>query len=201
MLRPLSQAQDAVARLEASLTVASDPVVEGLRARLAYREASGWLAQCGAWIHPLDLALREANLTGSVHAALVGGRLRETMPATATWRAALQDVPDDQAIARGFTLARLWRRLAELRTWRPLADAASLRQALALLGAPSLEEPALQAWLDVQRAQPALPALIVAGQAAQAWQETGPGRDQAGRGGGRGGGVPRRLPVAGGGLR
>jgi len=41
LLMPLAQAQDAVARLEAS---ASPAIIEGLRARMAYREAAGWLA-------------------------------------------------------------------------------------------------------------------------------------------------------------
>ncbi|HST75419.1 MAG TPA: hypothetical protein VLJ20_08610, partial [Acetobacteraceae bacterium] len=43
---------------------------DGLRARLALREAAGGLAHPhGAWVHPTDLALREAGLTGSLTAA------------------------------------------------------------------------------------------------------------------------------------
>jgi hypothetical protein len=61
---------------------ASDRVAEGLRRRLALREAAGWLAHQGAWIHPTDLALREAGLTGSYTAAAITGRLRTTLPAT-----------------------------------------------------------------------------------------------------------------------
>lgn len=67
LLQPLAEAQDAVARLEASAAAASPAVVAGLRARVAYREAAGWLAHTHTWVHPRDLALRDAGVTGSVH--------------------------------------------------------------------------------------------------------------------------------------
>ena len=44
LLVPLAQAQEAVTRLEARAEGASAPVAEGLRARKAYREATGWLS-------------------------------------------------------------------------------------------------------------------------------------------------------------
>jgi hypothetical protein len=69
LLAPLAAAQDALARLEASAAAASAAVQEGLRARIALREAAGWLAHHGSWIHPTDLALREAGLGGSYTAA------------------------------------------------------------------------------------------------------------------------------------
>ena len=65
LLVPLADAADAMARLEASAAAAPPPVAEGLRARVAYREAAGWVAHAHTWIHPRDLALREAGLTGS----------------------------------------------------------------------------------------------------------------------------------------
>src|SRR3984893_16233160 len=43
LLSPLARAQDAVARLEARTEAASEAVAEGLRARMAYLEAAGWL--------------------------------------------------------------------------------------------------------------------------------------------------------------
>jgi hypothetical protein len=42
--RSVADAADAIARLEASVAAASTSVAEGLRARVAYREAVGWLA-------------------------------------------------------------------------------------------------------------------------------------------------------------
>ena len=63
----LAEAQDAVARLEATAATASPTVIEGLRARVAYREAAGWLAHTHTWIHPCDLALRDAGPTGVRH--------------------------------------------------------------------------------------------------------------------------------------
>ena len=69
LLLPLARAQDALARLEASAAAASAAVQEGLWTRLSFREAAGWLAHQGYWIHPIDLALRDAGLTGSYAAA------------------------------------------------------------------------------------------------------------------------------------
>src|ERR1700750_331066 len=65
LLAPLARAQEAVIRLDASAEAAPASLAEGLRARLAYREASGWLAYSHVWIHPRDLALRDAGLTAS----------------------------------------------------------------------------------------------------------------------------------------
>src|SRR5271166_577718 len=83
LLVPLARAQDAVARLESRIEAASPVVAEGLRARTSYREASGWLAHAHIWIHPQDLALRDAGLTGSYGAAARAGRLESELPATA----------------------------------------------------------------------------------------------------------------------
>ena len=82
ILLPLAEAQDALARLEASIEASSPAVAEGLRARIGFIEAAGWLAHVGAPAHPRDLALREAGLTGSYTIALVAGRLRREMPAS-----------------------------------------------------------------------------------------------------------------------
>src|SRR6516164_6622324 len=75
LLTPLARAQDALARLEARAEMASDAVAEGLRARMSYLEAAGWLRCAHVWIHPRDLALRDNVLTGSYAAAMASDRL------------------------------------------------------------------------------------------------------------------------------
>ena len=47
------------------------------------------------------------------------------------WRPALGL---DIVVNRALRLARLWRRMAELRSWRPLADADAVRKTLKSLG-------------------------------------------------------------------
>ena len=134
LLLPLAEAQDTVARLEATAATASSAVVEGLRARVAYREAAGWLAHAHTWIHPRDLALRDAGLTGSYTAAALAGRLDVELP-TMTARDSKPDVvPSDDVVGSALRLARLWRRLAEHRTWRPVADAPAVRETLRFPG-------------------------------------------------------------------
>src|SRR5262249_41935800 len=123
LLLPLARAQDAVTRLETRAEVASPPVAEGLRERLSFREASGWLAHCHIWIHPHDLALRDRGVTGSYGAAFRAGRLPAEIPATAAVASDFEVPPSDIVVHQALRLARMWRRLAEFRTWRPLANA------------------------------------------------------------------------------
>src|SRR5271165_5702016 len=120
LLAPLADAADAMARLEASVAAASPAVAEGLRARVAYREAAGWLAHAHMWIHPRDLALRDAGLTGSYAGAALAGRLEAQLPTMTKGGSTPDVVPSDQMIGTALRLARLWRRLAEHRTWRPV---------------------------------------------------------------------------------
>ena len=115
LLIPLARAQDAVARLEASVAAAPDDVAAGLRARLALFEAAGFLAHCGPAVHPHDLALRDTNLTGSYTLAALTGRLREAAPWTIA-DGADADAADDHLVAHALAYARHWRRLAELAT-------------------------------------------------------------------------------------
>ncbi len=187
LLLPLAGASAALARLDARLETADPAVGEGLRARIALREAAGWLAhQHATWVHPIDLGLREAGLTGSLIAAAMAGRLRDALPATTHAGAAAADamasaVAEDRAIAQALQLGRLWRRLAEHRSWAPLAETASLRQLLAQLGDHAQTEDGLADWLgrfasrraaaSSAAAGGALPALVLAAQAAQAWPE------------------------------
>jgi HTH DNA binding domain len=168
LLLPLAQAQDALARLEAAAAAASAPVREGLWSRLAFREAAGWLAHQGHWIHPIDLALRDAGLAGSYAAARLGQRLPSVLPATSDASEPLQHVPEDQEVALALTVARLWRRLCQSQTWRPLQDPEALAAIL-----PSLGESAAPLAERLERLRPSddLPTLITAGLLVRDWQE------------------------------
>ena len=161
-----------MAHHQATAAAASAAVREGLWARLAFREASGWLAHQGHWIHPVDLALRDAGLTGSYAAARLGERLPSVLPATASAIETVPEVPEDQEIALALTVARLWRRLVESRTWRPLQDPDVLAAALAPLGEG--DPPAVLAE-RLQRLRPPedLPPLLVAGLLARDWEQAG----------------------------
>jgi hypothetical protein len=172
LLLPLAQAQDALARLEAAAAAASIPVREGLWARLAFREAAGWLAHQGHWIHPIDLALRDAGLTGSYAAAQVRRRLPSVLPATIAAADQPQQVPEDQEVALALTIARFWRRLAESQTWRPLRDVRALAATLTPLGEG--RDPAQFAErLEQLRSPGELPTLVAAGVFARDWEQPG----------------------------
>jgi hypothetical protein len=80
--RPADRGQDALARLDARAAAAPEPLRAGLRARLAFREAAGWLAASGAWVHPLDLALRADHLTGRFDTVGQLGRAAQALPNT-----------------------------------------------------------------------------------------------------------------------
>jgi hypothetical protein len=92
------------------------------------------LAHVHTWLHPRDLALRDAGLTGSYAVAVLARRLQAELPAMALGDSAPEVVPSDQMVGTALRLARLWRRLAEHRTWRPLADAVAVRDILGSLG-------------------------------------------------------------------
>ncbi|MGH7086633.1 MAG: helix-turn-helix domain-containing protein, partial [Acetobacteraceae bacterium] len=170
LLTPLARAQDAVARLEARAEAASPAVAEGLRARMSYREAAGWLAHAHIWIHPQDLALRDANLTGSYGAAARRGRLEDALPATAAHRSGFDAIPSDVAVNLALRLARLERRLAEFRTWVPLADADAMRETLQSLGyGAAITDAEAEQWLASAHSRGQEPALIRTGRAARDW--------------------------------
>ena len=134
LLIPVARAQEAVTRLEARAEGASAPVAEGLRARMAYREATGWLSYAHVSIHPHDLALRDRGLTGSYGAAFLSGRLEAQIPSTAAREFGFESSPSDIMVGQALRMAQLWRRLAELRTWRPIANAEAMRETLQSLG-------------------------------------------------------------------
>jgi hypothetical protein len=169
LLTPLARAQDAVARLEAKVETASGAVAEGLRARMAYLEAAGWLRHAHVWIHPRDLALRDNALTGSYAAAAFGDRLENELPSTAALESEWTAAPSDMVVNHALRLSRLWRRLVELRSWRPLADIGRLSEALRSLGGQVPEDREIADWLASVRMLERGPALIRVGRAARDW--------------------------------
>jgi HTH DNA binding domain len=169
LLLPLARALDALTRLEVRAEAASPPAAEGLRARMSYREASGWLAHAHVWIHPHDLALRDRGVTGSYGAAFRAGRLEGEIPATAGEGSFFESSPSDIVVDQALRLARLWRRLAELSTWRPLADTAAVQQTLEFLGSRgALADAEIDNWMATL-SQEGGPLLIRAGRAARDW--------------------------------
>ncbi len=156
---PLARAQDAIARLEAGLDAASPDIATGLRARLSLHEASGFLGHLQTTVHPRDLALHEAGLTGSYAAASILGTLANELP----WSAAIgldrDTAPQDWIVDRALHYAKLWRQLAtqpgnhRLDRWPA---------ALALLGAGGLDETALSDWSDTLPNRNQTPGLLAA---------------------------------------
>jgi hypothetical protein len=195
LLGPLCDAQDVLARLDARAGAAGPKIREGLMARLAYAEAAGWLAHAQAWVHPLDLALRDLDLTGSYAVAAAGGGAR-VMPHTygggerqAGWDEqpfdAMADA--DRAVSDALALARLLRQLAASKTDR-FASAAAAETMLAVFGAGALDAPRFREWRAAFAPAPVsprrfarvgqgrgerLPALLLAALAAPAWLEAG----------------------------
>jgi hypothetical protein len=171
LLAPLAAAQEILTRLDVLTSCASEDVAHGLRARMAFREASGWLAYSHVWVHHHDLALRSSYITSSYSVAALRGDLTPALPASTARGFHLDGVPDDHLVDLALDLAKLWRRLAELSTWSPLENGSSLYRSLdkpGILGAASPE--AVEHWLAGVRARDdATPALLRAGQAAREW--------------------------------
>jgi hypothetical protein len=123
LLAPLCDAQDALSRLDARVEAAPEPVRAGIVARMAWREAAGWLALAHAWADPRDLALRDLGLTGSYTNATMVGRAVRDMPntyarrATRPWEDQDTDglMAGDPAVSTALTFARLLQRLARTR--------------------------------------------------------------------------------------
>ena len=173
----LSEADTLLARLDASAAAASDAVRYGLVARMAVREAAGWLAHTSHSIHPNDLALREAGVTGSYLAAASAGKLAAEMPYTVREAGWQNDaVPEDRTIVAGLVFARSLRRLAEIRTWAPLSDATKFSKTMEALGlSDGLAEIAVMDWMDVDRSLTA--PLLAAFDEANSWSGLDRGND------------------------
>jgi HTH DNA binding domain len=176
LLTPLARAQNALARLEAKAEMASPAVVEGLRARMSYLEAAGWLRYAHMWIHPADLALRESGGVTSYGAAARADLLATVLPSTVAQQADLEGVVATGAIGldiaanQALKLAGSWRRLAELRTWRPVSNAEMVRKTLQSLGRGKVEEGVIEDWLAGVYGREKGPDLIRAGRAAADWR-------------------------------
>ncbi|TCZ61070.1 helix-turn-helix domain-containing protein [Roseicella aquatilis] len=173
-LRALCEAEDVLSRLDASALAAPAAVREGLAARLAFREAAGWLAHAEAWVHPLDLALRDLGLTGSYAAAALSGKLRSALPATVTsgsvtgWTPEDPDsLPEDRRVGVALAFARALRRLATATSWKPLASTEAAAEAVRPLGGvvgPRAFATWKAAWkVAAERGSPLLAALAAAG--------------------------------------
>jgi len=195
LLAPLCAAQEALTRLDARLEAASEPVRQGALARLAYREAAGFLAARHAWVHPNDLALRDLDLTGHFDAAVQSGAPAAALPSTmagqdAGWLepASLSTlVLHEAAVPAALHLARLLCHMP--RRHDPLAQAATAASLLAPLGvdpAGDFDPVRFERWRrDLapvsSRAHrrpgapdsPPLPALLAVAGTARDWMEAG----------------------------
>jgi hypothetical protein len=105
-------------------------VAEGLRTRLSFLEAAGWLRHVHFAIHPLDLALREYGAVTSYGAAAHGDRLGAALPWTTVQEGELEVAPSDITVGVALRYARRWQRLGEHRSWHPLESVGALREAL-----------------------------------------------------------------------
>jgi hypothetical protein len=179
LLAPLADATAALARLDATLALVGPEVAAGLCARIAYREAAGWLAQRGVWVHPLDLALRDGGLAGSYTAASRGRRLASVLPVTLEGGEA-PVLPEDATAEQALLLARLWRRLVELPHWGRVETPEGMAALLHPLRGATLPETAIAAWRKACAAVADLPPLLRAAEAARAWQDaaTEEGREE-----------------------
>ena len=112
--------------------MASEPVRDGLIARLAYAEAAGRLASQGITAHPVDLALRDSERLGrrDLWVRHRAGRTRRAVP---DWEPDDAWLSADEQITAALALARLLRRL-------PAADN------------PLVSAERAQAWLGAARA-------------------------------------------------
>ena len=176
-LAPLASAAAALAALTTRLADAPEPLAAGCRARLAYREAAGWLALQGTWVHPTDLALRDAHLAGSYTAATLGQRLPSVLPATLAGEAAgavSGGPPADATVAQALALARVWRRLGERPGWGDARDDKGRRDLLTALGEPDPGPAPPPAWQAALAAGADLPPLLAAAAAVPAWPAPAP---------------------------
>ena len=159
LLLPLALAQDAVARLEAGVEAASPDIAAGVRARVSLHEASGFLGHHHTIVHPRDLALHAAGLTGSYTAAAILGTLAHELPWSFARGMGLDSTPKDWLVEQALRYARLWRQLAD----QPNAHRRDRwGAALAQLGGGGLAEDDLTAWADRLPSRTQTPGLLAA---------------------------------------
>ncbi|MEI7710022.1 MAG: hypothetical protein WCI94_01225 [Rhodospirillales bacterium] len=161
-LIPLARTQDAIARLEASVDAVSDDIATGLRARVSLHEASGFLGHRQTTVHPRDLALHDAGLTGSYAAASVLGTLANELPWSFAHGLEPDAAPGDWIVEQALHFARLWRQLAtQPGAHRPARWGAALKR----LGAGGLDDDALTAWAERLPNRTQLPGLLAVAEA------------------------------------
>src|ERR1700760_5078794 len=122
--------------------MAAERVRAGLLARMALAEAAGWLAHSHAWVHPLDLALREAGLTASTVLPFTGlghRPLPQTfggIQAPRGWSdPPFEQLADgDRSLAEALALSRTLQRLPAQRRVSRFADATAAAARLPALG-------------------------------------------------------------------
>jgi DNA-binding MarR family transcriptional regulator len=168
LLAPLASAADALARLEAKVEMAPPQVAEGLVARMAFHEAAGWLAYRGTWVHPLDLALRDAGLAGAREMPNTAGHLWDEMELAERLEA-------EEATRTALHLARLLRRGARGRGL-PLMEPTKAIAALQPLGASGLDAIRLAQWqarASERGTDPRSTPLLGAALVAEDWMYTG----------------------------
>ena len=176
LLGPLAAAAAALARLDTMAEGASEPVRDGLVARLSYAEAAGWLASQGITAHPVSLALRDRERLGR-RELWAQHQARRPAHAAAAWDQDDAGLDADGKITRALALARL---LAHLPTAdNPLVDAARAESWLAPLApqATPFDAQRFAAWRaahrpDGRRSDPR-PALLRVAEAALGWMEGG----------------------------
>jgi hypothetical protein len=194
LLGPLCAATDALARLDARTAAASEPVRQGLVARMAFAEAAGWLAHSHAWVHPLDLCLRDLGLTGPTALAARGAG-RRALPQTfagtrdpPTWADPPFDTlaDGDRAVAEALALARVLQQLPGRAG--ALANPSAAMATLQALSAGRLDGAAFAAWWEAVAPKPGarrrrfatragaggdppLPPLLAAAHVAESWME------------------------------
>jgi hypothetical protein len=163
----LAAAHDALARLDAMAEIVPPDIQAGLITRLSYAEAAGLIAARGGVVHPLDLALRDAERLG-----------RQDLLARGQAAGAMDDLEMDEAAAGALHLARLLRGLPAAHD--PLATAESARSRLGPLAsgsAAAFDAGRFDAWRaahwpDGRRAE-RKPVLLRAADATAAWMESG----------------------------
>lgn len=170
----IATAEDVISRLDASCSVCHVRIRNGLIARLAYREAAGWLTSITQWIHPNDLALRDIGLTGSFSAAALIGNLSNELPNTIgneDQEDYFGTLPEDHAIDIALNYARFVKRIALFKTWNPLSSLNDMIEVMSKLGLDRYTTKSIyEIWSDTPLSDDQ-PKLVYAIKKALVWRE------------------------------
>lgn len=172
LLRGLLETEQTLSRLDATVSASPPSIREGLIARMAFREASGWLAQASQWVHPNDVALRSLGLTGSYIASAKAGTLKRDLPNTLSETSFAEDentVVGDRTVALALALAKILTHLPK----NALENADTVQNALVPLGwvVDDLKTVQVVDWLlDYREDTKKLPTIVAALYAAAVWR-------------------------------